>query len=57
MCVAGRTALGVQLDLYQIHSATLESGVREDRAVLEELFRLRATGVRIGLSVNGRTPQ
>lgn len=48
-----QAVLGTQLDLYQIHSATLESGVLEDRAVLEELFRLRTTGVRIGLSVTG----
>lgn len=48
-----RTLLGAHLDLYQIHSATLESGVLQDRAVLEELARLRATGWKIGLSVSG----
>ncbi len=45
--------LGPYLGLYQIHSATLESGVLEDRAVLEELARLRARGWKVGLTVTG----
>ncbi|HZU38839.1 MAG TPA: aldo/keto reductase, partial [Gemmataceae bacterium] len=48
-----RALLGAHLDLYQIHSATLESGVLENQPVLEELARLRDSGVRIGLSVSG----
>jgi aryl-alcohol dehydrogenase-like predicted oxidoreductase len=48
-----RALLGPHLDLYQVHSATLESGVLEDRAVLAELARLRATGLAVGLSVSG----
>ena len=48
-----RQLLGDRLALYQIHSATLESGVLEDRAVLEELARLREEGLAIGLSVSG----
>ncbi len=48
-----RDVLGANLRLYQIHSATLESGVLEDRAVLDELARLRASGVSIGLTVTG----
>jgi aryl-alcohol dehydrogenase-like predicted oxidoreductase len=48
-----RAPLGPQLDLYQIHSATLESGVLEDRAVLAELAGLRAEGLAVGLSVSG----
>ena len=48
-----RALLGDFLDLYQIHSATLESGVLEDRDVLNELNHLRATGLVIGLSVSG----
>jgi aryl-alcohol dehydrogenase-like predicted oxidoreductase len=45
--------LGDQLDLYQIHSATLDSGVLDDPDVLDELARLRAGGLAIGLSVSG----
>jgi aryl-alcohol dehydrogenase-like predicted oxidoreductase len=45
--------LGTHLDLYQIHSATLESGVLDNRPVWHELTRLRSTGVRIGLSLSG----
>ncbi len=45
--------LGPHLCLYQIHSATLESGVLDDRAVLDELAHVRAGGVSIGLSVTG----
>ena len=41
-----RALLGPHLRLYQIHSATLESGVLDDAAVLEELALLRAEGVR-----------
>jgi aryl-alcohol dehydrogenase-like predicted oxidoreductase len=48
-----RTMLGRHLDLYQIHSATLESGVLEDDAVIAELERLRAEGLAVGLSVTG----
>jgi aryl-alcohol dehydrogenase-like predicted oxidoreductase len=45
--------LGPHLRLYQIHSATIESGVLDDRAVLDELERLRETGLAIGLTVTG----
>ena len=48
-----REALGEHLRLYQIHSATLESGVLDDREVLDELAALRASGVLIGLSTSG----
>jgi aryl-alcohol dehydrogenase-like predicted oxidoreductase len=48
-----RALLGDHLDLYQVHSATLDSGVLEDRAVLAELARLRDDGVVIGLSSSG----
>ncbi len=49
-----RSHLGGAVGLYQIHSATLDSGVLEDRAVLEELARLRAQdGWLTGLSVTG----
>jgi aryl-alcohol dehydrogenase-like predicted oxidoreductase len=45
--------LGGYLALYQIHSATLESGVLQNRAVLTELARLKADGLLIGLSLSG----
>jgi aryl-alcohol dehydrogenase-like predicted oxidoreductase len=48
-----RALLGDALAVYQIHSATLESGVLDDTAVLDELARLRDTGVRVGLSLSG----
>jgi aryl-alcohol dehydrogenase-like predicted oxidoreductase len=48
-----REHLGSYLSLYQIHSATRESGVLRDQAVLQELARLRANGLRIGLSLSG----
>ena len=48
-----RTLLGAHLDLYQIHSATLESGVLDDHDVADELGRLRAGGLAVGLTVTG----
>ena len=45
--------LGEWLGLYQIHSATLESGVLEDPALRRELDGLRGSGIRVGLSVTG----
>jgi aryl-alcohol dehydrogenase-like predicted oxidoreductase len=48
-----RALLGNYLDLYQIHSSTLESGVLDDHAVLAALNNLRAGGLTIGMSVSG----
>jgi aryl-alcohol dehydrogenase-like predicted oxidoreductase len=48
-----RERLGEHLALYQIHSATVESGVLADRDVLRELAALRAGGVAVGLTVTG----
>ena len=48
-----RALLGDHLDLYQIHSATLDSGVLEDQQVLEALARLHDQGIVIGLSSSG----
>jgi aryl-alcohol dehydrogenase-like predicted oxidoreductase len=41
------------LDLYQIHSVTMESGVLDDQSVLEELAHLKSKGTHIGLSLSG----
>lgn len=51
--VESQAELGAYLSLYQIHSATLESGVLERHEVLAELARIKAGGVAIGLSVSG----
>jgi aryl-alcohol dehydrogenase-like predicted oxidoreductase len=50
-----RSILGRHLALYQIHSATVESGVLDDRQFLTALAQLRATGLVIGLTVSGPT--
>lgn len=46
-------SLGQYLNIYQIHSATLDSGVLDRKEVLEELDRLKSTGIKIGLSLSG----
>jgi aryl-alcohol dehydrogenase-like predicted oxidoreductase len=48
-----REQLGDRLALYQIHSATPESGVLEDDAVLAALAELRAGGTAVGLTASG----
>lgn len=48
-----RALLGEHLDIYQIHSATLDSGVLERRDVLERLASLRREGISVGLTVTG----
>jgi aryl-alcohol dehydrogenase-like predicted oxidoreductase len=48
-----REHLGSHLRLYQIHSATIESGVLEDADVLGDLAALRETGVAVGLTSTG----
>jgi len=48
-----RGLLGPWMGLYQVHSATLESGVLDDDGVLDELARLRAGGLAVGLTVSG----
>src|SRR5690606_30005787 len=46
-----QTTLGDALDLYQVHSATLDSGILDNSAVLNELARHKANGVALGLSL------
>ena len=48
-----RERLGDRLALYQIHSATPQSGVLTDDAVVAELAGLRRSGIAVGLSVSG----
>lgn len=48
-----RALLGDFLDLYQIHSATLDSGVLQNEGVLAKLAQLKADGLKIGLSLSG----
>lgn len=49
-----QATLGEHLNLYQVHSATRSSGVLENDAVLEALFRLKAeTQVAMGLTLSG----
>ncbi len=48
-----RALLGEHLSLYQIHSATVESGVFDDEDVLARLYALRAEGVAVGFSTTG----
>jgi len=48
-----RSLLGTNLHLYQIHSATLASGVLTRPDVLRELAAIQAQGIAIGLSLTG----
>ncbi len=48
-----RAILGEALGVYQVHSATLESGVLKNEAVLDRLAALRDGGMPMGLSVTG----
>jgi aryl-alcohol dehydrogenase-like predicted oxidoreductase len=48
-----RELLGEHVCLYQIHSATVETGVLDDARVREELAALRAAGIRVGVTVTG----
>lgn len=50
--------LGDDLDLYQVHSLTVDSPALEDTALLDALARLRETGVGVGVSLSGpRQPE
>lgn len=48
-----KALLGDWLRVYQVHSATLESGVLDDANVLDFLASLRDAGTSMGLSVTG----
>ena len=48
-----KALLGERLNIYQIHSATIESGVLENRQVLNRLWELRTLGMVIGLTLSG----
>lgn len=50
---ASQLHLAPYLRLYQVHSATLESGILTDWSVLEKLQQLKEQGVAIGLSLSG----
>jgi aryl-alcohol dehydrogenase-like predicted oxidoreductase len=53
-----KAVLGDWLTVFQIHSATLESGVLEDAAVLDRLAWLKQKGLQLGLTVTGpRQPE
>jgi aryl-alcohol dehydrogenase-like predicted oxidoreductase len=45
--------LGKRLNIYHIHSATLESGVLDNNEVLDKLWELRSSGIIVGLSLSG----
>ena len=48
-----RAILGSYLRVYQIHSATLDSGALTDTSIIDALARERSRGLTIGLSVSG----
>jgi aryl-alcohol dehydrogenase-like predicted oxidoreductase len=45
--------LGTDLDLYQVHSLTPDSGALDDDALLDALGALRARGTPVGVSLSG----
>lgn len=53
--IQSKAHLGEHLDLYQIHSATLDTGVMENVGVLKKLSALKSDGIAIGLSTSGES--
>ncbi|WP_037573898.1 aldo/keto reductase [Sporocytophaga myxococcoides] len=45
--------LGDYLSIYHIHSATLDSGVLDNKEVLDKLWQLKESGIIVGLSLSG----
>jgi aryl-alcohol dehydrogenase-like predicted oxidoreductase len=48
-----RSMLGAHLSVFQIHSATLESGVLDDEEVVAEMARLKSEGTAVGITLSG----
>jgi aryl-alcohol dehydrogenase-like predicted oxidoreductase len=48
-----RALLGAHLNLYQVHSLTVESGAMDDRPLITALARRRAQGLLIGITTTG----
>ncbi len=46
-------ALLPHLKLYNIHSATFDSGVLDNKEVLEKLAEIKSNGIKVGLSLSG----
>ena len=51
--VESRAILGSYLRVYQVHSATMDSGALTDTSIIDALARERSRGLTIGLSVSG----
>lgn len=52
-CAESLALLGTRLRLYQVHSATIESGVLEDRSLHQALARHRDAGLLLGITTSG----
>ena len=50
-----RALLGHHLQLYQVHSLTIESGVLDDRPLLDALAQRRSEGLMLGITTTGPT--
>lgn len=48
-----KAILGDYLKIYQIHSATLDTGVLQNKDILLELAKMKSDGIQIGVTVSG----
>ncbi len=48
-----KAILGDYLSIYQIHSATLDTGVLQNKDILLELAKMKEEGIKIGVTVSG----